>query len=404
MTFVITQPCIDTTDQACVEVCPVDCIHFEEGTDKMLYINPAECIDCGACQPACPVTAIFPEADVPAESQQFIAINANWYTDPVAARAQVGGAPAAPAAAAAAPAAAPAAAAESTASTSGATEAPPAAAAAPAAAAPSAVMVSRSSQVSALEDAHHGNSPIVPVYNLPSPFGFAMLLGIIAGFILIYMLPGPTLIHLPAYKFQLPIGPEFVSDGAVRAGNVFGTLLVLFFLGGFLQSQISEWSLFASSHDRTTNSWRHGYTIWRRGEESRRFDQERAVKALAETRFAFPTMDHPDYRTHVNVPNPELALEFGGGGGEKVYPDILVVQYPGNYPVMVAQVETGETVTREQAKRVWKQLESEEAPLFIYVPSGYGAVAKDYAKAAGIKHATIRTWARQPESVLVREV
>lgn len=51
-------PCIGTTDQACVSVCPVDCIHFDEGTDKMLYINPAECIDCGACQPACPVSAI----------------------------------------------------------------------------------------------------------------------------------------------------------------------------------------------------------------------------------------------------------------------------------------------------------------------------------------------------------
>ncbi len=403
MAFVITQSCIDTTDQACVEVCPVDCIHFEEGTDKMLYINPAECIDCGACQPACPVSAIFPEGDVPAEQQQFISINSTWYDDRAAARAQVGGG-AAPAAApaAAAPAAAPAAATESS-EAAPATEAAPAAAAPAAAAAPSAVTVSRSSQVSAIE-AHHGNAPVVPAYVLPSPLGFATLLGMVFGFILIYMLPGPTLISLPAYKFQLPIGPEFVSDGAVHAGNLFGTLLVLFFLGGFLQSQTREWSLFSASHDRTTNSWRHGYTIWRRGEESRRFDQERAVKALAESRFAFPTMDHPDFRTHVNVPNPQLALEFGGGGGEKVYPDILVVQYPGNYPVMVAQVETGETVTRDQAKRVWKQLESEEAPLYIYVPSGYGAVAKDYAKSAGIKHATIRTWARQPEGVLVREV
>jgi NAD-dependent dihydropyrimidine dehydrogenase PreA subunit len=55
MTYVITSPCIDTTDQSCVDVCPVDCIHFEEGTDKMLYINPDECIDCGACEPACPL-------------------------------------------------------------------------------------------------------------------------------------------------------------------------------------------------------------------------------------------------------------------------------------------------------------------------------------------------------------
>ena len=60
MAFVITQPCIDTTDKACVEVCPVDCIHFEAESDRMLYINPAECIDCGACEIVCPVEAIKP--------------------------------------------------------------------------------------------------------------------------------------------------------------------------------------------------------------------------------------------------------------------------------------------------------------------------------------------------------
>ena len=108
MTFVITQPCIDTMDRACVEVCPVDCIHFEEGSDKMLFIDPAECIDCGACQPACPVSAIFPEGDVPDDQSHFIDLNALWFSDAPAARAQVGGdaAPAAtPADAAPAPAA-----------------------------------------------------------------------------------------------------------------------------------------------------------------------------------------------------------------------------------------------------------------------------------------------------------
>jgi ferredoxin len=87
--FVITQACIDTTDQSCVEVCPVDCIHFESGTDRMLYINPVECIDCGACQPACPVSAIYPEGDVPAEMQAYTALNELWYSDAAAARAQV---------------------------------------------------------------------------------------------------------------------------------------------------------------------------------------------------------------------------------------------------------------------------------------------------------------------------
>src|SRR5205823_14351485 len=94
VTFVITQPCIDTMDQSCVEVCPVDCIHFEEGADRMLYINPAECIDCGACQPACPVQAIFPEADVPSEQAHFTEINTQWYSEPVVARSKVAGVPA----------------------------------------------------------------------------------------------------------------------------------------------------------------------------------------------------------------------------------------------------------------------------------------------------------------------
>jgi ferredoxin len=127
VTFVITQPCIDTTDQACVEVCPVDCIHFEEGTDRMLYINPLECIDCGACQPACPVSAIFPSADVPADQARFTAINELWYSDPGSARGQVAGVPAS----AAAPAA-PKSAAEPGESPAAAPAATPAAAAAPA--------------------------------------------------------------------------------------------------------------------------------------------------------------------------------------------------------------------------------------------------------------------------------
>ena len=66
MPYVITEACIDVKDKACVDVCPVDCIY--EG-DEQLYIHPDECIDCGACEPECPVTAIFPEEDVPGEHE-----------------------------------------------------------------------------------------------------------------------------------------------------------------------------------------------------------------------------------------------------------------------------------------------------------------------------------------------
>jgi NAD-dependent dihydropyrimidine dehydrogenase PreA subunit len=89
VTYVITTPCIDVQDQACVEVCPVDCIHFDEGEDRMLFINPDECIDCGACEPACPVSAIFAEDDVPADQAEYKALNADWYTDKAPVRARV---------------------------------------------------------------------------------------------------------------------------------------------------------------------------------------------------------------------------------------------------------------------------------------------------------------------------
>ena len=79
MPYVIAEPCISVKDKACVEVCPVDCIY--EG-ETQLYIHPDECIDCGACEPECPVTAIFPEEDVPANMVQYVQINRDIFTGP----------------------------------------------------------------------------------------------------------------------------------------------------------------------------------------------------------------------------------------------------------------------------------------------------------------------------------
>jgi NAD-dependent dihydropyrimidine dehydrogenase PreA subunit len=81
MPFVITDPCIDTKDAACVDVCPVDCIHPrkdepEFATTAMLFIHPDECIDCGACVPACPVSAIYDGHDSTPASQKGL-IEAN---------------------------------------------------------------------------------------------------------------------------------------------------------------------------------------------------------------------------------------------------------------------------------------------------------------------------------------
>ncbi len=75
MTYVITAPCIDEKDAACLDVCPVDCIHATE-EDEQYYINPHTCIDCGACLPVCPVSAIFPLDKVPDRWRSFVAINA----------------------------------------------------------------------------------------------------------------------------------------------------------------------------------------------------------------------------------------------------------------------------------------------------------------------------------------
>jgi len=84
MAYVIAEPCIGVKDTACVDACPVDCIHpkkdevgFEE--PAQLYIDPVECIDCGACVPVCPVSAIFAVDDLQDEWRHFAQINAQHF-------------------------------------------------------------------------------------------------------------------------------------------------------------------------------------------------------------------------------------------------------------------------------------------------------------------------------------
>lgn len=73
MTYVVTEPCIRCRYTDCVEVCPVDCFH---GGPNFLVIDPEVCIDCAVCVPECPVDAIYPDDEVPADQQDFIALNA----------------------------------------------------------------------------------------------------------------------------------------------------------------------------------------------------------------------------------------------------------------------------------------------------------------------------------------
>ena len=90
MAYVVTEPCIGTKDRSCVEVCPVDCFYnyqAKELNDKtskepkvandfgMLIIHPDECIHCGACEPECPVEAIYEDDSVPDKWKEFVEIN-----------------------------------------------------------------------------------------------------------------------------------------------------------------------------------------------------------------------------------------------------------------------------------------------------------------------------------------
>jgi ferredoxin len=89
MAYVIAEPCVGVKDTACVDACPVDCIHPKKSTvyddgrpefdevDK-LYIDPVECIDCGACVPVCPVSAIFSMDDLPEKWRHYAEIDASY--------------------------------------------------------------------------------------------------------------------------------------------------------------------------------------------------------------------------------------------------------------------------------------------------------------------------------------
>ena len=84
MAYVIAEPCIGTKDSACVDACPVDCIHPKKdeagyGGAEQLFIDPVECIDCGACVPVCPVSAIYAGDDLPEKWAAYQDKNAAHY-------------------------------------------------------------------------------------------------------------------------------------------------------------------------------------------------------------------------------------------------------------------------------------------------------------------------------------
>lgn len=131
--------------------------------------------------------------------------------------------------------------------------------------------------------------------------------------------------------------------------------------------------------------------------------RQRAVQDVAKARFEFPTPELPSYRTFVNV--PEETLPVTDEHGNQLTPDIVVVDTPGNILKILAQVETGDLVTEERANELWAPFANlPDAAFYLYVPVGYGGVAKRICKKLGIHVYGFRTWRYVPQGIEVNDI
>ena len=117
------------------------------------------------------------------------------------------------------------------------------------------------------------------------------------------------------------------------------------------------------------------------------------VAEIAQSRFPFPSEEHPELETLLNDPEPSISV--GEWEGQPLYPDIVVVRRPGQWLEIVAQVETVDTVTDEQAQKFWLPY-SKMGELVLYVPSGQVQQAKRLCRKHGINYKGIRTWRYRP--------
>lgn len=118
------------------------------------------------------------------------------------------------------------------------------------------------------------------------------------------------------------------------------------------------------------------------------------VAEIARLKFPFPSEEHPDLETILNEPKPNLSASKDEKGNE-LYPDIVVVRRPGLWLMMLAEVETADTVNDESALTEWLPF-SRVGEFFIYVPAGCVHETKRLCKKYGIKPAGIRTWRFRP--------
>lgn len=117
------------------------------------------------------------------------------------------------------------------------------------------------------------------------------------------------------------------------------------------------------------------------------------VQEIARMKFPFPNEEFPNLETIVNEPSPRISV--GNANGRELYPDIVVVTKPGQFLRIMAEVETPETLTDEEAVSEWKPF-SEVGDLYLYVPQGYVAETKALLKKHKIHAKGIRTWRFRP--------
>ena len=117
------------------------------------------------------------------------------------------------------------------------------------------------------------------------------------------------------------------------------------------------------------------------------------VQAIAKLKFPYPNDEHPELETILNEPNPQITV--GQHNGHDLFPDIVVVRRPGVWLEMMAEVETGDTVTDESAEREWLPF-SRCGDLLLYVPFGYASEAKKLCKKHGVRASGIRVWRFRP--------
>lgn len=122
--------------------------------------------------------------------------------------------------------------------------------------------------------------------------------------------------------------------------------------------------------------------------ETRQSLHLRALQDIAPQRFPFPSEDYPGLRTFLNVPERTMAVPVGG---EALYPDVVVLKWPEKVVEMLAEVETADTVTEEQARERWLPL-SRAGRLYLFVPVGLAQETKRLCRRLGVDLVGLRTW------------